>query len=137
RRTTLLKDLFRRRRCQFGYRFFQSFFSFVTVLSREVREGCRTMPIGIIGAGNIGAATAEALARAAIGVTIANSRGAGIPQGDHRAPWPLHQGRDAGRGRGRRHGAAVPWSKLPQALGVASFSMPTIRSGPRFSSEIF
>lgn len=75
------------------------------------------MSIGIIGAGNIGAAFAEALARAGISATIANSRG---PESLKELAAGLSPFIKAGTIE-EAAGAdivlvAVPWSNLPKAL---------------------
>lgn len=75
------------------------------------------MSIGIIGAGNIGAAFAQVLARAGISATIANSRG---PQSLGELTAKLSPFIQAGTIEQAASAdlvlVAVPWSKLPAAL---------------------
>lgn len=76
------------------------------------------MSIAIIGAGNIGAAFARALARSGIAASIANSRGpqslASLSQelAPHITATTLAEAASADMVL-----VAVPWSKLPNALG--------------------
>jgi predicted dinucleotide-binding enzyme len=76
-----------------------------------------TMSIGIIGAGNIGSAFARALARNAIGATIANSRGATslAALADELSPY-IKAGEISEAAAADIVLVAVPWSKLPKAL---------------------
>lgn len=75
------------------------------------------MSIGIIGAGNIGAAFARALAQAGIPATIANSRGPDSLAGlvHELSPW-IKAGTIEEAARSDMVLVAVPWSKLPKAL---------------------
>jgi predicted dinucleotide-binding enzyme len=76
-----------------------------------------TMSIGIIGAGNIGSAFARALARNAVGATIANSRGATslAALADELSPY-IKAGEISEAAAADIVLVAVPWSKLPKAL---------------------
>jgi predicted dinucleotide-binding enzyme len=76
-----------------------------------------TMSIGIIGAGNIGSAFARALARNAVGATIANSRGATslAALADELSPY-IRAGEISEAAAADIVLVAVPWSKLPKAL---------------------
>jgi predicted dinucleotide-binding enzyme len=76
-----------------------------------------TMSIGIIGAGNIGSAFARALARNAVGATIANSRGATslAALADELSPY-IKAGDISEAAAADIVLVAVPWSKLPKAL---------------------
>lgn len=75
------------------------------------------MSIGIIGAGNIGSAFAQALARSGVRATIANSRGpqslAGLVK--ELTPW-IEAGTIEQAAAADIVLVAVPWSKLPKAL---------------------
>ncbi|GAC1046169.1 NADPH-dependent F420 reductase [Rhizobium sp. No.120] len=73
--------------------------------------------IGIIGAGNIGAAFARALARNGIAATIANSRGPESLSGLVNALTPhITAGTIEAAAQADIVLIAVPWSKLPTAL---------------------
>jgi predicted dinucleotide-binding enzyme len=76
-----------------------------------------TMSIGIIGAGNIGSAFARALARNAVGATIANSRGAAslAALAGELSPY-IRAGDISEAAAADIVLVAVPWSKLPKAL---------------------
>ena len=75
------------------------------------------MSIGIIGAGNIGSAFARALARNAVGATIANSRGAAslAALAGELSPY-IKAGDISDAAAADIVLVAVPWSKLPKAL---------------------
>lgn len=75
------------------------------------------MTIGIIGAGNIGAAIARILARAGIHATIANSRGPGSLEtlATELSPWVSAVTMEEAA-KADMVFVAVPWSKLPGAL---------------------
>lgn len=75
------------------------------------------MSIGIIGAGNIGSAFARALARNAVGATIANSRGPAslAPLVEELSPY-IKAGEIEQAAAAEIVLVAVPWSKLPKAL---------------------
>lgn len=76
------------------------------------------MSIGIIGAGQIGSAFARALARNGIYATIANSRGAGTLNALVHALAPHIAAVTVEEAAGADIVfVAVPWSKLPKALG--------------------
>lgn len=75
------------------------------------------MSIGIIGAGNIGSAFARALARNAVGATIANSRGATSLAALAGELLPYIKAGDISDAAAADIVlVAVPWSKLPKAL---------------------
>ena len=76
------------------------------------------MSIGIIGAGNIGSAFARILARCGIKATIANSRGPGslADLAGELSPF-IEAGTMAQAASADIVLIAVPWSKLPGALG--------------------
>jgi predicted dinucleotide-binding enzyme len=110
-------------------------------------NGVSHMSIGIIGAGNIGAAFARILARNGIHATIANSRG---PESlreltSELSPW-ISAGTVEQAANADMVLVAVTWPQLPQALGTlpdwngrivldANNSVGDL-SG-RFSSEVF
>lgn len=75
------------------------------------------MSIGIIGAGNIGAAFARALARNGVRATIANSRGPASLEKltGELSPW-ISAGTIEEAASADIVLVAVPWSKLPKAL---------------------
>lgn len=112
------------------------------------------MSIGIIGAGNIGSAFAQALARSGVRATIANSRGpqslAGLVK--ELSPW-IEAGTIEQAAAADIVLVAVPWSKLPKALaGLPDWSDRIVidannpieaplfkpaQLGGRLSSEVF
>jgi predicted dinucleotide-binding enzyme len=112
------------------------------------------MTIGIIGAGNIGAALARTLARNGISASIANSRGPASLETltAELSPWISAVSMEEAA-KAEMVFVAVPWSKLPQAMSGLpnwnnrividtnnSIEAPLFKPadlGGRLSSEVF